>query len=72
MPIRLVRWALVVDRVTAAAGLAVGLLRRLTRLPETLPGLIADLREEHFSPRLVPGSWRLGIVADRRLHGPKA
>src|SRR5689334_20117974 len=31
--------------VTAAAGVAVGLLRRITRLPEHTPGLIADLQE---------------------------
>jgi H+/Cl- antiporter ClcA len=41
--------------VTAAAGVAVGLLRRLTRLPEELPGLIADLKEQHVDPKLVPG-----------------
>ena len=41
--------------VTAAAGVVVGLLRRLTRLPEEVPGLIADLQEQHVNPRLVPG-----------------
>jgi H+/Cl- antiporter ClcA len=41
--------------VTAAAGVAVGLLRRLTRLPDEIPGLIADLSEQHVDPRLVPG-----------------
>jgi chloride channel protein, CIC family len=30
--------------VTAAAGVVVGLLRRLTRLPEQIPGLFADLK----------------------------
>jgi H+/Cl- antiporter ClcA len=41
--------------VTAAAGLVVGLLRRLTRLPEEIPGLIDDLKAGHVEPRLVPG-----------------
>ncbi len=41
--------------VTAGAGVAVGLLRRLTRLPEEVPGLIADLKDGHVDPRLVPG-----------------
>jgi H+/Cl- antiporter ClcA len=41
--------------VTAAGGLVVGLLRRLTRLPEKTPGLIADLQEARVDPRLVPG-----------------
>ena len=41
--------------VTVAAGVAVGLLRRLMRVPEELPGLIADLKEEHVDPKLVPG-----------------
>jgi H+/Cl- antiporter ClcA len=41
--------------VTAAAGVVVGLLRRLTRLPEQVPGLFADLHTEHVDPRLVPG-----------------
>jgi H+/Cl- antiporter ClcA len=41
--------------VTAASGVVVGLLRRLTRLPEQTPGLIDDLGDEHVDPRLVPG-----------------
>lgn len=41
--------------VTAGAGVVVGLLRRLTRLPEQIPGLIADLKDGHVDPRLVPG-----------------
>ena len=49
--------------VTAVAGLAVGLLRRLTRLPETVPGLIADLQEEHTNPRLVPGIVAVSAVS---------
>jgi len=41
--------------VTAATGVIVGVLRRLTRLPDTTPGLIDDLKDEHVDPRLVPG-----------------
>jgi H+/Cl- antiporter ClcA len=41
--------------VTAAAGVLVGLLRRVTRLPEHPPGLIEDLQTAHVDPRIVPG-----------------
>ena len=41
--------------VAAAAGAVVGLLRRLTRLPEEVPGLFEDLKTEHVDPGLVPG-----------------
>ena len=41
--------------VAAAAGVGVGLLRRWTRLPQEIPGLIADLKEGDVNPRLVPG-----------------
>ena len=41
--------------VTAGAGVVVGLLRRVMRLPEEIPGLIADLKEGYVNPRLVPG-----------------
>jgi H+/Cl- antiporter ClcA len=41
--------------IAVAAGLAVGLLRRLTRLPAEVPGLFEDLQSEHVSPSLVPG-----------------
>jgi H+/Cl- antiporter ClcA len=41
--------------VAAAAGAVVGLLRRLTRLPEEVPGLFEDLQTEHVNPGLVPG-----------------
>jgi H+/Cl- antiporter ClcA len=49
--------------VTAAAGVAVGLLRRLTRLPEEVPGLFDDLRAEHLDPRLVPGTMAVSAVS---------
>ena len=41
--------------MTAGAGIAVGLLRRLTQLPEKIPSLVADLKEQQVDPRLVPG-----------------
>ena len=41
--------------ITAAAGVGVGLLRHVTRLPEQIPGLIADMKEEQVNPKLVPG-----------------
>jgi hypothetical protein len=36
--------------VTGAAGVAVGLLRRVTQLPEKTPGIIAELQEEFVDP----------------------
>ena len=41
--------------VAAAAGIVVGLLRRLTRLPEQVPGLFEDLKTEHVDTGLVAG-----------------
>ena len=49
--------------VTAAAGVVVGLLRRLTRLPEEVPGLFADLQSGHVDPRLVPGIVAVSAVS---------
>ena len=49
--------------VTAAAGVVVGLLRRLTRLPEQVPGLIADIKEAHVDPGLVPGIVAVSAVS---------
>jgi H+/Cl- antiporter ClcA len=40
--------------ITAAAGAVVGLLRRLTRLPQDIPGLFADLQTGEVDTRLVP------------------
>src|SRR4051812_49941065 len=41
--------------VTAAAGLVVGVVRHLTRLPEQIPSLVADLEAEEVDSRLAPG-----------------
>ena len=49
--------------VTAAAGGVVGLLRRLTRLPEQVPGLFEDLKSEHVDPGLVPGIAAVSAVS---------
>ncbi len=49
--------------VTAAAGVVVGLLRRLTRLPEQIPGLFEDLKDGHVDPRLVPGITAVSAVS---------
>jgi chloride channel protein, CIC family len=49
--------------VAAAAGAVVGLLRRLTRLPQEVPGLFADLQTEHVDPGLVPGIVAVSTVS---------
>jgi H+/Cl- antiporter ClcA len=49
--------------VTAAAGVVVGLLRRLTHLPEEVPGLFEDLHAERVDPRLVPGTLAVSAVS---------
>jgi H+/Cl- antiporter ClcA len=49
--------------VAAAAGLAVGLVRRLTRLPWTTPGLFDDLQTQHVDPGLVPGIAAVSAVS---------
>ena len=49
--------------VAAVAGAVVGLLRRLTRLPQKVPGLVADLQEEYVDPRLVPGIVAVSTVS---------
>ena len=49
--------------VTAAAGVVVGLLRRLTGLPEQIPGLFADLKSEHVDTGLVPGIAAVSAVS---------
>ena len=49
--------------VTAGAGVLVGLLRRLTRLPPEVPGFFEDLRTEHVDPRLVPATVAISAVS---------
>ncbi len=49
--------------VTAAAGVAVGILRRLTHLPATIPSLIEDLEHAYVDPRVVPGIVAVSAVS---------
>ena len=49
--------------VTAGAGVVVGLLRRLTRLPEAVPGLFEDLRAGRVAPGSVPGTMAVSAVS---------
>jgi len=49
--------------VATAAGVAVGLLRRLTRLPWKTPGLFEDLQTEHVDAGLVPGIVAVSAVS---------
>jgi H+/Cl- antiporter ClcA len=49
--------------VTTAAGVVVGVLRRATRMPERIPGLIADLQKEYVDPRLVPSIVAVSAVS---------
>ena len=49
--------------VTVAAGIVVGLLRLLMRLPEQIPSLIADLTDGHVEARLVPGIVAVSAVS---------
>ena len=41
--------------VTAAAGVLVGVLRRLFRLPARLPGIVKEMKDERVEPSTVPG-----------------
>jgi len=49
--------------VTAGAGVLVGLLRRLTHLPDQTSGLIADLQDEHVDPGPVPAIVAVSAVS---------
>ena len=49
--------------VAAAAGVAVGLVRRLTRLPWKTPGLFDDLQTQHVDTSLVPGIAAVSLVS---------
>ncbi len=49
--------------VTAAAGVVVGLLRRLTGLPEQVPGLFDDMKAEHVDPGLIPATMAISAVS---------
>ena len=49
--------------VTVAAGVVVGLLRRVLRLPEQIPSLVADLTDGKVDPQLVPGIVAVSAVS---------
>jgi len=49
--------------VTATAGVAVGLVRRLTRLPWKTPGLFDDLQSETVDAAIVPGLAAVSAVS---------
>jgi H+/Cl- antiporter ClcA len=49
--------------IAAAAGAAVGMLRRLTRLPQEVPGLFDDLQTGHVETGLVPGLVAVSTVS---------
>ena len=49
--------------VTGAAGVLVGVLRRVFRLPLTLPGLIKELKEMRVDPSHVPGMVAVSVVS---------
>ena len=49
--------------VTAGAGVVVGLLRSVTKLPAKIPGLIADIESAHVDTRLVPGIVAVSAVS---------
>jgi H+/Cl- antiporter ClcA len=49
--------------VAAAAGVAVGLVRRLTRLPWKTPGLVEDLQTGHVDAGLVRGIAAVSLVS---------
>ena len=49
--------------VAGAAGAVVGLLRRLTRLPQEVPGMFAELATGHVDAGLVPGIVAVSTVS---------
>ena len=49
--------------VAAGAGVVVGLLRRLTKLPARITSLVEDLEQGHVDLRLVPGTVAVSAVS---------
>jgi len=49
--------------VAAAAGIAVGLVRRVVRAPWKIPGLFDELQTEHVDTKLVPGIAAVSAVS---------
>src|SRR5689334_5971354 len=42
--------------VTAGAGLLVGILRRVFRVPVKLPGTVQEIKDQRVEPSMVPGA----------------
>ena len=49
--------------VTTGAGVVVGLLRALMKLPAKVPGLVADIEGAHVDPKIVPGIVAVSAVS---------
>ena len=49
--------------VTAAAGVLVGVLRRLFRLPAKLPGTVEEIKDGRVEPSTVPGAVAVSLVS---------
>jgi H+/Cl- antiporter ClcA len=49
--------------VTAGAGLLVGVLRRVFRVPAKLPGTVPELKEQRVEPSTVPGAVAVSLVS---------
>src|SRR5215813_9418698 len=49
--------------VTAGAGVLVGVLRRVLRVPAKLPGIFKELKEERVDPSTVPGAVVVSLVS---------
>jgi H+/Cl- antiporter ClcA len=49
--------------VTGGAGVLVGVLRRLFRLPAKLPGTVGEIKEQRVEPATVPGAVVISLVS---------
>ena len=49
--------------VTAGAGVLVGVLRRLLRVPAKLPGTVPELKDQRVEPSTVPGAVAVSLVS---------
>jgi H+/Cl- antiporter ClcA len=49
--------------VTAGAGVLVGVLRRVLRVPAKVPGTLAELKDERVEPSMVPGAVAVSLVS---------
>ncbi|HEY6398984.1 MAG TPA: chloride channel protein, partial [Solirubrobacteraceae bacterium] len=49
--------------VTAGAGVLVGVLRRVLRVPAEVPGTIAEIKDARVDPSIVPGAVAVSLVS---------